>query len=207
MCGICGFTGSSDHRLLAEMTESMTHRGPDDFGYYEDDKISLGVRRLSIIDLATGHQPISDEEGSAWVIFNGEIYNYRGLREELGAGGHVFATNTDTEVVVHAYEEFDLEFVGHLSGMFALALWDTRRRRLILARDRIGMKPLYYTRNSERLAFASEIKALLVRPDMRRIPDKAILRLILSFGYSPDSRTPFSGILKVPPGHVLIYEN
>ena len=129
MCGICGFTGSSDHKLLVEMTESMTHRGPDDSGYYEDEAASLGVRRLSIIDLETGHQPISDEEGSTWVIFNGEIYNYRNLRQELGASGHVFATNSDTEVIVHAYEEFDLEFVSHLSGMFALALWDGPRRR------------------------------------------------------------------------------
>src|SRR6266545_6886656 len=175
MCGICGFTGSSDHKLLREMTDSLRHRGPDDCGYHEDDGISLGVRRLSIIDVRSGHQPMSNEDGSIWVAFNGEIYNFRTLRKELCDLGHEFSTNSDTESIVHAYEEYDLGFVNHLSGMFAIALWDQRRRRVLLARDRVGMKPLYYVRNSGELAFASEIKALLVQPGVRRVANEAVL--------------------------------
>jgi asparagine synthase (glutamine-hydrolysing) len=207
MCGICGFTGKSDHVLLRAMTDSLTHRGPDDWGYFEDDEMSLGVRRLKIIDPTTGHQPIGNEDGSIWVIFNGEIYNYRSLEQELSSNGHSFATRSDTETIIHAYEEFDLGFLDRLSGMFALALWDQRKHRLVLARDRIGMKPLYYVESPSGLAFASEIKGLLVRWDVRRIPSRAVLRLILAFGYSPDARTPFEGILKLPPGHILLREN
>ena len=206
MCGICGFTGSPDHDLLREMTAALTHRGPDDSGFLEDADLSLGVRRLSIIDVPGGHQPIGNEDGSIWTIYNGEIYNFRALREELEALGHDFNTLSDTETIVHAYEQYDLEFVNHLSGMFAFALWDQRRRRLVLARDRIGMKPLYYAALSGGIAFASEIKALLLHPEIARSPDIEVLRLILAFGYSPDERSPFRGILKLPPGYIMLWE-
>lgn len=206
MCGICGFTGPPDHDLLREMTAALVHRGPDDYGYLEDAEVSLGVRRLSVIDVPGGHQPIQNEDGTIWTVYNGEIYNFRALREELGSKGHDFGTASDTETIVHAYEQYDLKFVNHLSGMFALALWDQRRKRLVLVRDRIGMKPLYYIQREGGLAFASEIKSLLVHPEVHRVPDAGVLRLILGFGYSPDERTPFRGILKLPPGHLMIYE-
>src|SRR5207249_7733325 len=205
-CGICGFTGSPNRDLLRRMTAALTHRGPDDCGYLEDADLSLGVRRLSIIDLPGGHQPMGNEDGSIWTVYNGEIYNFRKLRGELVSLGHEFSSDCDTETIVHAYEQYDLAFVNHLSGMFAVAIWDQRRRRLVLARDRIGMKPLYYVAHSGGLAFASEIKALLLHPEVRRAPDLEVLRLILAFGYSPDERTPFQGIFKLQAGHMILWE-
>jgi asparagine synthase (glutamine-hydrolysing) len=186
------------------MMNAISYRGPDDEGFYEDANISLGARRLSIIDLAGGHQPMTNEEGSVWTVFNGEIYNFKSLRKRLGSVGHRFATSSDTEVIVHAYEEFGLEFTKQLSGMFAIALWDEAERRLILARDRVGMKPLYYVPLSNGVVFASEIKALLFHPQVVRSPDMDVLRLIVAFGYSPDERTPFRGILKIPPGCMMV---
>jgi len=207
VCGICGFTGAPDRDLLRSMTRSLTHRGPDDSGFFEDSRLSIGVQRLSIIDIAGGHQPLCNEDESVWLVYNGEIYNFRSLRDDLSHRGHRFATATDSETVVHAYEEHGLGFVNYLSGMFAFALWDQRRQRLVLARDRIGMKPLYYAPCNDGVVFASEIKAMLLHPYVTRKPNHDVLRLILSFGYSPDNRTPFREVFKLPPGHVLTWEN
>src|SRR5207247_987375 len=145
MCGICGFTGPTDRNLLRAMTGCLLHRGPDDVGYYEDGQCSLGVRRLSIIDLEGGHQPMQNEDGSIQCVYNGEIYNFIQIRNDLVRKGHKFATKSDTEVIVHAYEEFGLDAVRKFRGMFALALWHLEPKRLVLARDSIGMKPLYWT--------------------------------------------------------------
>lgn len=162
MCGIFGFTGRKDNQYLQEMAKALIHRGPDDQGFYEDDYMSMGQRRLSIIDLSpNGRQPMSNESSTIWVTVNGEIYNYRDLKAELLSRGHLFRSSSDSEVVVHAYEEYGEDFLLKLEGMFALALWDSRKRKLILSRDRIGIKPLYYAQTSNRLIFASEIKAIL----------------------------------------------
>src|SRR5437879_5803891 len=166
MCGIAGIIGT-EHNYLAhgadvhQMCQTIMHRGPDDEGIYAKGRAALGMRRLSIIDLSTGHQPIHNEDGTVWVVFNGEIYNFPELRTALEAGGHRFYTSTDTEVIVHLYEEYGVKCVQKLRGMFAFALWDERRERLLLARDRFGKKPLHYALSGERLLFGSEIKALL----------------------------------------------
>ncbi|MGH3111025.1 MAG: asparagine synthetase B family protein, partial [Gaiellaceae bacterium] len=170
MCGICGIVGAAgvDREVLTRMTGSLRHRGPDDDGYfvgeYEDVSVGLGFRRLSIIDLATGNQPIANEDGSVQLVFNGEIYNFRELRAQLEQRGHRFSTNADTEVIVHLYEEHGAGCTSHLNGMFAFALWDEARRELLLARDRFGKKPLYYAELGESLLFGSELKALLQHP-------------------------------------------
>jgi len=161
MCGIAGIYGASDKPFVKRMCDKIIHRGPDEEGYYVDDNVSLGMRRLSIIDLSAGSQPIFNEDESIVVIFNGEIYNFKELREELEQKGHRFYTNSDTEVIVHAYEEYGYECLGRFNGMFAIALWDTNRKELFLARDRIGIKPLYYTMIDESVVFASEIKSIL----------------------------------------------
>jgi len=165
MCGIAGFFvngGSVDRRpTLRRMTDSLRHRGPDDEGFYVDESVALGVRRLSIIDLETGRQPIANEDGTVWVVQNGEIYNFRELRDELERRGHRFRTASDTEVLVHAYEQYGGEFVSRLDGMFALAVWDVVNRNLILARDRMGEKPLYYYAGPDAFVFGSEVRALL----------------------------------------------
>ena len=148
MCGICGATGQVDAEVLRAITDTLAHRGPDDLGFHESPGISLGVRRLSIIDVPGGHQPIANEDGSVTVAFNGEIYNHPELRHRLESRGHRFATNTDTEVLVHLYEEYGDALVHLLQGMFAFALWDAKRRRLLLARDRLGFKPLYLRKNN-----------------------------------------------------------
>src|SRR5208282_2069865 len=172
MCGIAGElkfeTGAQvDPALLREMCEAVAHRGPDDDGIYTQGCVGLGMRRLSIIDLQTGHQPISNEDDTVWIVFNGEIYNHAALREQLIARGHSFRTNCDTEAIVHLYEEYGCDCVQHLQGMFAFAIWDHRRRRLFVARDRLGIKPLYYRLSAESFLFGSEIKALLAHPDVR----------------------------------------
>jgi len=168
MCGIAGFFvngGSVDRRpTLRRMTDSLRHRGPDDEGFYVDESVALGVRRLSIIDLETGRQPIANEDGTVWVVQNGEIYNFRELRDELERRGHRFRTASDTEVLVHAYEQYGGEFVSRLDGMFALAVWDVVNRNLILARDRMGEKPLYYYAGPDAFVFGSEVRALLEHP-------------------------------------------
>ena len=166
MCGIAGYLHYEQQRpvdpaLVASMLQAISHRGPDDQGVYCTRNVGIGVRRLSIIDLDGGHQPISNENASCWVAYNGEIYNFLSLRHDLSARGHTFKTLCDTEVIVHAYEEYGLDFVRHFNGMFAFALWDSSRQRLVLARDRIGIKPLYYAETDLSLIFASEVKSIL----------------------------------------------
>jgi asparagine synthase (glutamine-hydrolysing) len=188
------------------MCDTLRHRGPDDEGIYVDGPLGMGMRRLSIIDLSTGKQPIRNEDGAIWTVYNGEIYNFPELRASLEAKGHRFYTHTDTEVIVHLYEEYQEEFVTHLAGMFAIALWDTRQKKLLLVRDRVGIKPLYYSVGLDRLVFGSEIKALL-QDGVPRDIDPQALHDYLSFNYIPGPRTIFSHIRKLPPGHLLTCKN
>jgi len=205
VCGICGFN-FEDKELIKEMASVMRHRGPDDSGCYVDERISLGHRRLSIIDLSEkGRQPMSNEEGSIWITYNGETYNYVELREELQRLGHRFSSSTDTEVIVHAYEEYGLDFAERLRGMFALAIWDSERKRLILARDAMGKKPLYYHFDGENLVFASEIKAIL-RAGVEREIDRNGLLSYLAFQFTIGDQTMFQGIRKVMGGHMLVFD-
>ena len=211
MCGICGVYNARSRELVVpglieHMARLLEHRGPDDQGIYLDRELGLGFRRLSIIDLATGQQPISNETGDIWLVFNGEIWNYRALREELLALGHIFRTRGDAEVIVHAYEEYGTACLARLHGMFGLAIWDGRHRRLLLARDRLGKKPLYYTRVGGDLLFASEIKALFRDPRVRRQVDLQALADFLSVRYVPGPATLFKDIFKVQAGHSLLYE-
>jgi asparagine synthase (glutamine-hydrolysing) len=211
MCGICGVVSFQpntppDRSTLLRMNASLRHRGPDDEGYYEDDQVSLAMRRLSIIDLHTGQQPISNESGNVWVVYNGEIYNFQKVRAALEQRGHIFKTQTDTEIIVHAYEEYGDECVTYFNGMFAFALWDARKRRLLLARDRLGIKPLYYWWGPNKLIFGSELKAVTLYPDVPRQVDLASLDLFLTLEYIPAPRTIYRGILKLLPGHLLVVE-
>jgi asparagine synthase (glutamine-hydrolysing) len=209
MCGICGVVmlgdRSPDRAVVDAMCTSLTHRGPDDSGLWTGDGVALAMRRLSIIDLAGGHQPISNEDGSAWIVFNGEIYNFPTLREELLAAGHVFRTHTDTECVVHGYEEWGDELPTHLNGMFAYAIWDRHHRRLTLARDRLGIKPLHYALLGDRLLFGSEIKALQADPALERAVDPVALRHYLSFEYVPSPASMLRGVEKLAPGAMLTF--
>jgi len=212
MCGICGklnFDRSAtvDPELLGMMLATIRHRGPDDDGTYFSGQVALGFRRLSIIDLNSGHQPLSNEDGSIWVVFNGEIYNYRELRKRLGDKGHVFKTQTDTEVLVHLYEEHGEDLVQELRGMFAFALWDDRHKRLLLARDRVGIKPLYYCLTDNCLLFASEIKALLGDPEVRRDINPDVIDRFLSFFYVPGEETLLKGVSKLLPGHYMTIQD
>jgi asparagine synthase (glutamine-hydrolysing) len=206
MCGITGLAGFDDDTLLRGMCGSLAHRGPDDEGYHTAPGVGLAMRRLSVIDLKTGHQPIANETGSVWVVFNGEIYNYQDLRRDLLSRGHRFSTTSDTETLVHLYEERGVDFVQPLRGMFGVAVWDAARRRLVLARDRIGEKPLYYAIDGQRLLFGSEIKAIL-RAGGRRAADRQAVAQFLATGYVPGSRTMYEGIAKLPPAHRLVFEN
>jgi asparagine synthase (glutamine-hydrolysing) len=189
------------------MNNSIRHRGPDDEGYYQDVQASLAMRRLSIIDLNTGQQPISNETDDVWVVYNGEIYNFKEVRADLERRGHIFKTQTDTEVIVHAYEEYGDGCVEHLNGMFAIALWDARKRRLFLARDRVGIKPLYYWAGRDKLVFASELKALIVHPDTPRQINLDALDIFLTLEYVPAPHTIYENIFKLLPGHTLTVEN
>jgi asparagine synthase (glutamine-hydrolysing) len=204
MCGIVGVYGLSDQSLIKKMSNKIIHRGPDDEGYYVDDSISLGMRRLSIIDLQTGKQPIFNEDGSIVVVYNGEIYNFRELKKELESKGHRFYTNTDTEVIVHAYEEYGYGFVSRFNGMFAFALWNSDKKELILARDRLGIKPLYYTFSDGKFFFASEIKSILEYEEIERDVDKVALANYFTLRYVPAPRTMFKSIFKVEPGHLIV---
>jgi asparagine synthase (glutamine-hydrolysing) len=209
MCGICGkfdfdLQARVSPALVKAMADTISHRGPDDEGYYVSGPIGLGFRRLSIIDLNTGHQPISNEDGSVWIVFNGEIYNYQELREHLLSRGHVFKTRTDTEVIVHLYEEFGEGCVEKLRGMFAFAIWDNRNKLLFIARDRLGIKPLYYASSSKSLVFASEMKAILADPEVRREVEPATIDRFLSFNYTPGEETFFKNIRKLQPGHYIV---
>jgi asparagine synthase (glutamine-hydrolysing) len=202
MCGIAGWIGAGGGaRELDAMIAALEHRGPDDTGRHLGEGAALGMTRLSIIDLVTGQQPMTGEDGASTLVFNGEIYNYRDLRAGLEARGRRFKTQSDTEVLLRAWEEWGAACVERLRGMFAFAIWDARRRRLLLARDRLGKKPLYYWHRHGLLAFASEPKALLVHPAVGRALDPAALEHYAAFGYTPSARSIFDGIAKVPPGH------
>jgi asparagine synthase (glutamine-hydrolysing) len=208
MCGIAGYFNSRDGGLadpavVDAMCRALTHRGPDDQGILTDGKLGFGMRRLSIIDLSTGHQPIANESKSVWVVFNGEIYNYRDLAKWLIDRGHHLSTSSDTEVIVHLYEELGPECVHKLRGMFAFALWDRDHDRVFIARDRLGVKPLYYFWDERRLVFGSELKAVLAHPDVRCELDYSAILYYLRYGYIPDPLTPFEHIAKLPPGHVM----
>jgi len=206
MCGIAGFAGFEDETLLRRMIEVLHHRGPDDTGLFSDDGIGLANARLSIIDIEGGHQPISNEDGSVHVTYNGEIYNYRELRAELQRLGHRFKTQSDTEVIVHGYEQWGDNCVAKLNGMFAIALWDSAKRKLFLARDRMGIKPLYYAVDGESLFFGSEMKAILQAPIPRAV-DRRALYTILNLSYIPGERTLIERIRKLRPSSYLVFEN
>ncbi len=212
MCGIIGFVNldqqqPANERIARAMAAAIIHRGPDDEGFYFNGHVAMGMRRLSIIDLAGGHQPISNEDGSVWVVFNGEIYNYQELRERLLARGHHLKTNSDTETIVHLYEEYGDELVQHLNGMFGFALWDERRQRLLIARDRMGEKPLYFTQTPEAFVFASELKALVEHPSVERRINLLALRKYLQYEFVPSPHTMLEGVQKLEPAHRLIFEN
>ncbi|MFM2093732.1 MAG: Asparagine synthetase 1 [Planctomycetota bacterium] len=223
MCGIAGGVWTDPDKQISEdvlrrMTEQIRHRGPDDAGHLRQESavhagtdaasgVALGFRRLSIIDLSTGHQPMSNEDGSVWVVFNGEIYNFPALRKRLEGAGHQFRTHSDTETIVHLYEDEGVECFGHLNGMFAIAIWDSRKRRLVLARDRLGEKPLVYFSEPGRLSFASELKSLLELPGVARDVDPNAIDAYLTYQYVPHPQTIFRGIRKLPPGHCAIWES
>ncbi len=204
MCGICGIFGKEDKMLVRQMLSTIKHRGPDDEGIYTDSNISLGHCRLSIIDLSSkGRQPMSNEDGDVWLSVNGEIYNFQTLKHDLEEKGHDFHSDSDSEVIIHAYEEYGIEFVQKLRGMFAFALYDGRVPRLILARDHIGKKPLYYCFGQDGLTFASEIKAIL-KSGVETGVDLAAVCAYLAFQYSLGAQTLFKNIKKVPPGYMLV---
>ena len=212
MCGICG-QFNFKHRQPVEpprikaMADSMVHRGPDDEGFYCNGEIGFGFRRLSIIDLAGGHQPMSDSEQSVWVVFNGEIYNFPELKKELQQKGHVFKTNSDTEVIVHGYKQWGYDVVKHLNGMFGFALWDQTRKKLMLARDRAGIKLIYYKLDSEKLIFGSEVRPILANAGEKVSLNVPALNLFLRYRYTPSPLTLFDGIQKLAPGTMLIIED
>jgi asparagine synthase (glutamine-hydrolysing) len=209
MCGICGIFEYERRTdlpadLVHRMNQTMIHRGPDDGGVFVGPGIGLGHRRLSIIDLAGGHQPMSNEDGTVWVLLNGEIYNYPELRAELLQRGHKFVTKSDTEAVVHLYEEYGHECFAKLRGMFSIAIWDSKNRKVVLARDRVGKKPLFYAADSVRILFGSELKALLAGCSLSREMDEQALSDYFSFGYIPAPKTIYRSVRKVMPGHYLV---
>lgn len=208
MCGICGQVNSNGvtREIVQAMTDVLSHRGPDDQGVYFDNVVGLGHRRLSIIDLSSGQQPIHNEDCSLWIVFNGEIYNYQELRIQL-AESHQFTTDSDTEVILHLYEEMGERCVEKLRGMFAFAIWDAQKSSLFLARDHLGQKPMFYAHQGDRLSFASEIKALLVADDSLRTMDAEALHQYLTLRIIAPPRTMFAGIRKLPPGHWLLFRN
>jgi asparagine synthase (glutamine-hydrolysing) len=212
MCGICGVfytdrTQRVSGETLAAMNRQIVHRGPDDDGFFVDGNVGLAMRRLSIIDIQTGHQPLSNEDGSVWIVFNGEIYNHRDLRTDLSSRGHRYRTQSDTETIVHLYEEYGKNCVQHLRGMFAFAIWDRARRCLFIARDRLGIKPLYYRHEGRTLLFGSEIKTILAYPSVKPEFNRSTLAEYLAFGYITGEQTMYAGIKKLLPGHTLILDD
>lgn len=207
MCGICGFIGLKDEKLIRQMTNILSHRGPDSEGYHIEEEISLGVRRLAIIDLVSGNQPIYNEDKSIVVVLNGEIYNFKLLREMLQQKNHKFYTNSDTEVIVHLYEEYKENFLQYLCGMFAFALWDKNKKQLLIARDRLGIKPLFYSKIDNKLFFASEIKSLLQCPQIQKEINLNSIDNYFSFLYIPYPETVYKNIFQLPPAHLLIYKD
>src|SRR6266446_1959572 len=211
MCGICGQFNFARYEpvepeTIRRMTETMVHRGPDDEGYFVSGPVGLGFRRLSIIDLAGGHQPMSDVEGTVWIIFNGEIYNFKELRAELEQRGHVFRTKSDTEVIIHGYKEWGTNVFDHLNGMFGLVIWDVKKKRLVLARDAMGIKLIYYRIANGQLAFGSEIRPISAAENSKPSVDPVALNLFLRFRYTPSPLTIFEGIRKLAPGTMLVIE-
>src|SRR3989338_3616587 len=210
MCGICGkisLNGNVTEELIRKMCGTLAHRGPDDEGVYIKEGVGLGHRRLAIIDLSpAGHQPMSNEDGSLWIVMNGEIYNFPELKSALEKNGHEFKSRTDTEVVIHLYEEKGADCVKDLRGMFSFAIWDQKNKRLFMARDRVGKKPLYYYHNNQALIFASEIKAILHDPEVYREVNRPAITDYLTYGYTPAPETMFKDIMKLPPAHFMIYE-
>src|SRR2546425_1600127 len=208
MCGIAGAMSLDGRPVsmdeLRSMCAVMSHRGPDEDGFYLTPEVGLGMRRLRIIDLETGRQPIRNEDGTIWVVFNGEIYNFKELRTELEARGHSFYTATDTETITHLYEEYGTRCVEKLRGMFAFAIWDERRKRLLLARDRLGIKPLYYAEVDGRLVFASELKAILQLPEVERRLNWSAVNHLFTFLSTPRSDSIIEGVQKLEPGHLLV---
>lgn len=218
MCGIAGtigprasLAGMEARELIKRMCDVIEHRGPDDWGFrvesFDGSQSAIGMRRLSIIDVASGHQPISNEDGAVWIVFNGEIYNYRELRENLIARGHRFKTGADTETIVHLYEEEGERCVERLRGMFGFAIWDSRDKSLLLARDRVGKKPMHYALSNGAFVFGSEIKSLLRHPAIKREINFEAISDFLTFGYVPDPQTAFKGVYKLPPGHTLSFKD
>jgi asparagine synthase (glutamine-hydrolysing) len=213
MCGICGvFHPNRAQRVskdtLASMNEEIAHRGPDDDGFFVEENVGLAMRRLSIIDIQTGHQPITNEDETIWIVYNGEIYNHQATRKDLESRGHRYRTKSDTETIVHLYEQYGEDCVRHLRGMFAFAIWDRRQRCLFVARDRLGIKPLYYYHDGEKLLFGSEIKAILAYPGMKPDFNRETLAEYLAFGYITGAQSMYSGIRKLLPGHTLtLHEN
>src|SRR5690242_16889546 len=210
MCGICGIVNLDrlepvDLGHIAMMRDSLEHRGPDDAGIYLAPGVALGHRRLSIIDLRPeGHQPMCNEDGTVWIVFNGEIYDYVQHRKALLGLGHRFKSHTDTEVILHLYEEMSIACLKLLRGMFAFAIWDERKRTLFLARDRLGKKPLYYHLNDRRFLFGSEPKAIFAHPEMTAAPEPSAIDHFLALGYVPSPHSAFAGIRKLPPAHYLV---
>jgi asparagine synthase (glutamine-hydrolysing) len=212
MCGIAGQFNFQrrepvERDTIVRMARSIAHRGPDDEGYFISGPVGLGFRRLSIIDLAGGHQPMSDAEQTVWIIFNGEIYNYKELRGELQSKGHQFRTNSDTEVIIHGYKEWGTEVFNHLNGMFGLAIWDVRKQRLVVARDAMGIKLVYYKIANGRLTFGSEVRPVVAAEQCKPNVDPVALNLFLRFRYTPSPLTIFDGIRKLAPGTMLVIEN
>ena len=209
MCGIAGFIGQGSQEILEKMTNALRHRGPDDAGFFIDEsaKVGLGHRRLSIIDLASGRQPMFNEDKSVVIIFNGEIYNFQELKVELEKKGHRFATNSDTEVIIHLYEEVGEKVFDQLNGMYALAIWDKNKKQLLLARDRIGKKPLYYAQFGSAFIFGSELKALLPHPAVKKEIDWNSFNKFLTYEYVPTPHSIFKNIYKLEPGYYLIYKD
>src|SRR5438132_8296751 len=208
MCGICGIVYSGEERrvqrdTLAQMNTQIVHRGPDDDGFFVEGNVGLAMRRLSIIDIRTGQQPISNEDKSLWIVYNGEIYNHRELRSKLEARGHRYRTKSYTETIVHLYEEYGRDCAQHLRGMFAFAIWDPEKGTLFIARDRLGIKPLYYSLTSESFLFGSEIKVILANRNSRPDFHFAALPEYLAFGYLSGEDTFYNGIAKLMPGHWL----
>ncbi|HYY99838.1 MAG TPA: asparagine synthase (glutamine-hydrolyzing) [Pyrinomonadaceae bacterium] len=207
MCGIVGMVNldgrAADHALLGRMNEAIHHRGPDEDGYYVKGNVGLAMRRLAIIDLSGGQQPIANEAGTAWIVYNGEVYNYREVKKALEARGHRFHTDCDTEVVLHAYEEYGADCPKHLRGMFAFAVWDERRRELFVARDRVGKKPLLYAKTPDSFVFGSEFSALLLHPSVGREVDRGAIHDYLSFMCVPAPLTAYKDVRKLEPGHSL----
>jgi asparagine synthase (glutamine-hydrolysing) len=211
MCGICGrynFASQApvERRDLEKMTRTMVHRGPDDEGYYLEGALGFGFRRLSIIDLEGGHQPMSDREKTVWVVFNGEIYNFPELKRDLEDLGHVFQTRCDTEVIVLGYKQWGDEVLNRLNGMFGLAIWDTRQKRLVIARDRFGVKPVYYRVDQGQLYFGSEIRAVIATANERPEVNPVALNLFLRYRFTPSPHTLFAGVKKLAPESMLIFE-